>query len=689
MELFFSIFEGLILAAGPFGVFARMALPSDTGRTGNLLFRGFTSSDNSVDIIDGPINITFSSAGGGSSNVKIQNFEIAFGSGDGLSLTSSYGIFVPGSCVVTTTNRTAIVNIDQWMGSSPVYSYDRKTMVFNTYGSGTSTDSGKKYGNLIIGGKYHKICSYPNYTSGYMVRNTILGGCRNCLIQDTGSNIELSSPVFSTKDNLITASKLSCMTHGTKGSTIISSNRISMVRSHGSSVISSKFSNMGLQSTGYVANNNTIIASNYNMIGYDYAYGYGYKTNAVENNILSGRDNCIKGIYNLYSISEANINKFNLILGKQNTIYGVRKNAPWYTGWGSQYNFISGGFNFINGKRNSIFSSRSSGILDYASPSQNTNNTQKDNVIISSLVSRMKNCSNNSYPYSYGLFMNSIISSDNVFQRNYDYYSSYKNSIISSFSGAQYGYCNTMISSVGITMFNSKNSVIMSSESLGSFLDFKMCSANCSVLISSKQSKVNSPNSAVISSATSSVYGSKGRPIVVISSADSCIRSGESSTILSSAKSNICLAFGSTIISSRNSNICSELFTGGLTASSIIGSHCSGVSESLGNTIVASCFGCIVFSPNSSILGGTCNCIQYGNSSTIIGGRCNRICCSNYSSIIGGNSMFLTQSNTTAVQNIFVKSCIFVGRTLTGFTGYAVNGVNALSICRGIVTCII
>lgn len=689
MELFFSIFEGLILAAGPFGVFARMALPSDTGRTGNLLFRGFTSSDNSVDIIDGPINITFSSAGGGSSNVKIQNFEIAFGSGDGLSLTSSYGMgFTPGSCVVTTTNRTAIVNIDQWMGNPPVLSYDRKTMMFNTYSSGTSADAGKRYGNLIIGGKQHKICSYPNYTSGYMVRNTILGGSRNCLIQDTGGNVEISSPVFSTKDNLITASRCSCMTHGTKRSTIISSNRIAMVRSFGSSVISSKFSNMGLQSTPYVAFFNTIIASNYNMIGYEYEYGYGYRTNSVQYNILSGRDNSIRGIYELYSFSEANKNRFNLILGKQNTIYGVRKNGSLYTGWGSQYNFISGAFNFINGKRNSIFSSRTSQILDIAT-SQNTENKQEDNVIISSLGSLMKNCPNNSYPYNYELFMNSIISSENVYQRNYNYYSSYKNSIISSFSGAQYGYCNTMISSSGMSMYNSKNSVIMSSESTGSFLDFKMCKANCSVLISSRQSKVNSPNSAVISSATSSVYGSKGRPIVVISSADSCIRSGESSTILSSAKSNICLAFGSTIISSRNSNICSALFTGGLTASSIIGSHCSGVSESLGNTIVASCFGCIVSSPNSSILGGTCNCIQFGNSSTIIGGRCNRICCSNYSSIIGGNSMFLTQSNTTAVQNIFVKSCIFVGRTLTGFTGYAVNGVNTLSICRGIVTCII
>jgi hypothetical protein len=85
-------------------------------------------------------------------------------------------------------------------------------------------------------------------------------------------------------------------------------------------------------------------------------------------------------------------------------------------------------------------------------------------------------------------------------------------------------------------------------------------------------------------------------------------------------------------------------------------------------------------------LGGCCNTICNSNSSTIIGGNCNKIDSASFSAILGGGSIILTQSNTVAVESLFIKDCFFVGPTLIGIDGTWVCSSNTVGICRGIVT---
>lgn len=645
MDLIFSIFEGILMAAGPFCVFSGMGTGS---RTGNLSFRGFTSSDNSVTIIDGPTNITFSAIGS-VADIKIDNFEIAFGGLTGLTSSSA--------CVFTTTNRTAIVNIDTWntCNFGPYSDNNSSGLFFDTYLSCITEAGGGGGVNLVtIGGKRNCFIADSGVRNK---RNVILGGQKN-LITNSG---------YATRDNTISSSYESRIGIGSNGSTIVSSTRGYISRSNRSSIISSRNAVIGQQYVNTCNKYNTILSSNGGSIGYSYGLGVGTAYN-VSNTIISGDGNYITN-YDVLNNGTTN----NIFFGTNNRMFGDYAGRNLHT---SNTNLISGVDNKIRSSRSAIISSNYACICDYVGYS--TSSELYNNLVLSSFKATITTAAYYTY-YSYINKQNSIISSECSTVCNYGYYFPIRNSIISSNRVRTLGYCNNIISSSFLDSKNSKNSIILSSR--GTSVQIFSDEGGYNSLISSSGSCVgNTYNSTVISSLCSKSWGGKGEPIAVVASKSSCVVSAQG-VIISSHASSVCSSKNSVIISSKSSCICS-----GNTSSIIISSGGSYINESFANSIISAYLSSQIYSQSSTILGGCCNTICNSNSSTIIGGNCNKIDSASFSAILGGGSIILTQSNTVAVESLFIKDCFFVGPTLIGIDGTWVCSSNTVGICRGIVT---
>ena len=647
MDLLFSIFEGILLAAGPFCVFSCMGKTSDNGRTGNLFFRGFTSSDNSVNIIEGPQNITFSAIGG-VSDIKIDNFEIAFGNAAGTSLTSS------NACVVTTTNRSAIVNISKWQ--SDATSFTNNSLFFHTKSTFVCDPNGKASNNIMIGGFLNDMCTDGQYLS----RNVMLGGYHNCIRGYYGD----------TKDTTIVSSACAKISCGSTRSTILSTmQNNAIVCSNASTIISSRNSVIGdgQEQSKY----NTILAASGNAVGNSYGLGSG-PSPGTKMSIISGQSN---RILNDDILNQNTYN--NIILGNNNHLCGDRAGYDLYT---SKLNFIASSAHVGRSSRSAVIASNSTNELDsiYAGVGSSYNCS---NLILSSVGSCL--CTFGSYAYNYKMFLNSIISSRLSKITNNGYYYGLKNSIISSCNFSALGCGNTVISSSNFASYRSNRSIVLSSTD-GISVGYKIRTSPYSSIISSSSSTVlNTSNSTVISSASASSSGSKGNPISTVSSKDTKNISGGNTAVISSRNSFLCASYNSVIISSNLSQICS-----GLTGSIIISSANSFVNESRSNAVISAVCSIVNYSCDSVILAGYQNLIDLSNASVIIGGKCNKICSASFSAIIGGQSITLTQSHTAAVESIFVKSCILVNKNLAGASGNWSAGSNTLSICKGIVTSI-
>ncbi len=646
MDLLFSIFEGILLAAGPFCVFSCMGKTSDNGRTGNLFFRGFTSSDNSVNIIEGPQNITFSAIGG-VSDIKIDNFEIAFGNAAGTSLTSS------NACVVTTTNRSAIVNISKWQ--SDATSFTNNSLFFHTKSTFVYDPNGKASNNIMIGGYLNDMCTDGQNLS----RNVMLGGYNNCIRGLYGD----------TKDTAISSSACAKISCGSTRSTILSTTGNAIVCSNASTIISSRNSVIGdgLAQSKY----NTILASNGNSVGNAYGLGTGTSP-GTKISIISGQGN---RILNDDILNQSTYN--NIILGYANYLCGDNAGFNLYT---SKLNFIASTGHVGRSSRSAVIASTSTNELDNIQAGVGTS-INCSNLILSSKGSYL--CTIGNYGYNYKMFLNSIISSVYSKVSNNSYYYGLKNSIISSCNFCAIGCGNTVISSSGFASYRSNRSIVLSSTDFVNS-GYLIREATYSSIISSSSSVVlNTSNSTVISSASASSSGSKGNPISTVSSKNTKNIAGGNQVVISSRNSCLCASYNSAIISSNLSQICS-----GLTGSVIISSANSFVNESRSNAVISAVCSIVNYSCDSVILAGYQNLIDLSNASVIIGGKCNKICSASFSAIIGGQSITLTQSHTAAVESIFVKSCILVNKNLAGASGNWSSGANTLSICKGIVTSI-
>ena len=622
MNMLFEIID-ITLLAGPFLVFAGMGNGKDSGK---LTFRGFTSSDNTVQFISDSNGITFSSSGGGTT-IPIDDKEIVYGTGTGI--TSSF------LCLDVRSGYKSItgpVIIQSYVGSNNKYNGDsnffkRNSMIIGGKNNEfcTQTPSGKLCNSVIIGGQNNIDCG-GNSSAVYSGGNIIQSSSFVCLVCTNRSSIISSSQVCVYKNcnqnSSIISSSNTCVCSGILASAIISS-RVGRTESElsGSVIISSCAAVCRTNGFKRAPSCTTIMSSyksNINDVGSSIISSYKssiFGTRSGSNSILSSECSIINN--SCFSTVASTLKS---CIDARSWCYLYSNSLLWsplLTATTIKYSSI------LAGSYNRIIISNTSSV----------NQRICNSTILSGMSNSIITESTIAVNYSIG----NVIISGNC------------NNII----GSQY----STLSGFGSEIINSKNSSILGSN-------FSSLTASNSVILNSHCSKISSNRSLIISSLDSRIGFLNDS--IIISSTGSCISSvgdtkgGARNSIVSSNRSCIFLNSSNTIIGGYCHYSCGYYTT-------ILAGNCNKSCGKFSSLIGGSknCLNGDILSEYAVIVGGCNNCIyntSYNN--VIIGGRNSKIGCGIAKDrvcnavIIAGDSLQNCWDDST-----MVTSLVFLGNS--------------------------
>lgn len=635
----FIDFIDIILSAGPFLIFAGMG---ESECSGKLLFKGLTSSDSTVGIIQDGNSLTFSSNSSGSA---IDQSEIVFGTGTGITSsifcvdTRSGYESITGAGVVSTVFQS---NTNNFPASENNIILGGSQNVLTEFNNNKSQSSN----NVILGG--FRNCDYGATISGYGRYNSTISGTRNTIINANSSSIISSEENFLDKtaqNSSIISSKKTCLDQSSNSS-IISSECVCIKNNSSEiSLISSKY--VCIRPSNYsaaISSYNSILAGSGNILISVENSSFG--TNSHHSSIFSSTGSYMNNTY--YSA---------IMSGYKNSIIGQNLGASFsrifdsniFTG---QCNCLSAGSLVGKGKMQALCSSTIfSGSFNCIIAINTTDAISFGGSVI------LAGCKNT--------IQSSTVSDACKSPINGLVIGGGTNNII------DYSYNNSIITNGKSNILSAGDSAILSSV-CSSINTSKKTYSSRNIIISSYKSTMNQPvetyrilNSAIISSFRSCIGTIE----------DS--NSGKNNVILSTD----CSMISSNIVSSSNHDIDNNIIIGGkclqLQAlnSSIIGGYKNFVYDDGGLNFIC----------NSTIIGGECNCIRKGcnNSiiggykgtietesynSAIIGGSFSRIQSANRAVIVGANGLTNSFSDSTMFGDILITGDLF-HKGLTGFTG--------------------
>ena len=582
---YFIEFLDLILFAGPFVVFAGMGNGKDSGK---LTFRGFTSSDNTVQFISDSNGITFSSSGGGTT-IPIDDKEIVYGTGTGI--TSSFLCLdvrsgyrsITGPVIIQSDNSS----VNKYNGDSSFFKRNSMIIGGNNNEFCTQTPSGKLCNSIIIGGQNNIDCG-GNSSAVYSGGNVLLSNSSTCLVCTNRSSIISSAQVCVYK---------SC----NQNSSIISSSQVCIFDGiYNSAIISSR-----INKTGSKLSNSVIISSCAAVCKTN-----GFKRSPYRTTIMSSYK------------SNINDKGSSIISSYKSSIFGTR----------SGYNtVISSECSIINNSCFSTVASTLKSCIDARSWCYLSSNSFLWSPLLTATTIKYSSILAGSY--------NRIIISNtsSVNQRicNSTILAGMSNSIITDYTNGLdsignviiSGNCNNLIGSRYSLLSGFESEIINSENSsiLGS--NFSSLTASNSVILNSHCSKISGDRSLIISSLDSRIGFLSDS--IIISSTGSCIsvvgnnKGGARNSIVSSNRSCIFLNSLNTIIGGYCHYSCGYYTT-------ILAGNCNKSCGKFSSLIGGSknCLNGDILSEYAVIVGGCNNCI-YNTScnNVIIGGRNSKIGC--------------------------------------------------------------
>ena len=658
----FIDFIDIILFSGPFLVFGGMGQSKDSGK---LTFKGLTSSDSTVNIVEDATSITFSSNSSGS---PIDQYEIVYGTGTGITssifcvdIRSGYesitgvGVISPKlnsnlNVLSSTCNNIIIGGCDNEMTLNIGFTSTSRNNIliggFKNCDIGATISNFGNY-NSIVGGEFNIICNSNS--------SVIISGCKNALRGRPISN----SSIISSDNSQINGS--------TSNSSIISSNNSVLGFTNSNTTIISS-SNDPLESPYFRSSCNSMMASSYNstlggrsnillsVSNSDFA------TNSAYSSIFSGDSSHICGSY--YS---------SIISGSKNIIYGTTVDSK-----------------FLN----RVYDSNIFAGCDNCLTAGFQEGTQS--LCSAAIFSGSKNCiiTQNKAQDKSSSFKGSVI------------LGGYKNQIISATATSNnlvigggsnnkinYSFSNSIITNGEFNYISSGNSAILAASSSSIQTSLEKAPSSRNVIISSYNSNICN-NKCVLENS------------VIISNECSNIKRGYNNILLSGKCNNIWIYTPPPLgkepsgnkFRSNNSIIggCKNGLVGG--NSSILGGYKNYIcvaDERLNSSIIGGSCNYIVSSANgpidSSIVGGCKNTLlDKTYSSAIIGGYNNRIFSSGGSSfnsvIVGGCGLTNSWSNSAMISNVVVRNNLF-WRGITGFSGvWCCTSPFTLTASGGIIT---
>ena len=623
----FIEFLDLILFAGPFVVFSGMGNGKDSGK---LNFRGLTSSDNSVQFISDSNGITFSSSGGGKT-IPIDNQEVVYGTGTGI--TSSFVCLDVRSDYKSITGPVIIQSddssVNKYNGDSSFFKRNSMIIGGNNNEFCTQTPSGKLCNSVIIGGDNNIDCG-GNSSAVYSGGNVLLSNTSTCLVCTNRSSIISSSSVCVYKscnqNSSIISSSQVCIYYGIYNSAIISS-RINKTGSKlSNSVIISSFATVCGTNTFKIEPDCTTIMSSYKS-----------NINDRGSSIISSYKSSIFGTrsgFNTVLSSECSIINNSCFSTIASTLKSCIDAAPWC---------------YLSSNSTLWIPSNTATTIKYSSILAGSYNR----IIISNTFSGLQQIVSSAILSG---MSNSIITNSSIAKQ-----CSVGNVIISGNFNNIIGSKYSILSGFKSEIFNSSNSSIIASN-------FSSMTASNSIILNSTNSKISSNRSVIITSINScigssvtkgvddsSIIGSTGSCILVTGEGDSARRN----SIISSNRSCIMDNPGITIIG----GYCN--YSNGCYSSTLAGNYNTNCGKY--STIIGGSKNCIQDSMEtrySGILGGCNNCTyNFSYHNVIIASRDSKIgyapgslVCN--SVIIGGNGLQNCWRDST-----MVSSLVFLGNS--------------------------
>jgi hypothetical protein len=656
----FIDFIDIILFSGPFLVFGGMGQSKDSGK---LTFKGLTSSDSTVNILEDATSITFSSNSSGS---PIDQYEIVYGTGTGI--TSS--IF----CVDIRSGYESITGVG----------------VISPKLNNNVNSINSAFNNIIVGGESNLMSISKNFKGASSMNNILVGGCENYDLGATTSNFGNYNSIVGGSCNCISNSNSSVIIGGCDNylgylsrkigntfytgaicnSSIISSDNSTIVGIIcNSSIISSYSANLGL-GTKCVISGNTIISSHNKGSGLESVKSSIYSLMASSyNSCLGGKSNILLSVSktlidegtlysSIFSASGSNIcnsSYSSIISGSKNLIYGTTV-ASKFLNRVYDSNIFAGCNNYLRagfqeGTQSlcsaAIFSGSKNCIITQ-NKAQDKSSSFKGSVIL-------------------GGYNNQIISatatSDNLViggGRN---------------NKINYSFSNSIITNGEFNYISGGGSAILAASSSSIKTSWQKTTSTRHVIISSYNSSIyrtqfveQVQNSAIISNECSNIK--RGNNNILLSGKCNniwiwtSVKEPEGNDLRSNNSiiggyKNQLVAGNSSILGGYKNRICVSESRG---FSSIIGGSCNYIE---GSAAIGSAY-------DSSIVGGCKNKIlDKARSSVIIGGYNNKIFFSESggnSVIVGGYGLTNSWNNSAMIGNVFVNNNFFWSG-ITGFSG--------------------
>jgi hypothetical protein len=628
MDFLFSIFEFLIIAGGPFCVFAGMGTGTQSGK---LKFRNIVAADSSIEITENSSCVTLKSNGNA---VLVPANKIPWGNTSSI----TWGFLEVDTSVQAITGAYIISNSsNSLIGTSFSSGYNNLIIRPNNNKLfGSSND------NIIINSKESYMCNIGR-------RSAIIGGVKNVICG--GDSVSIIDSYCS-------------LSNESYSSTIISGSSSIICQSGLSTILSSVKSKITYISTGSRVNQNSIISS----------YCGSIKGNN-NSSVISSRQSYINQCNPLGKAQSNSIisSCSSLICGGQVsdgiTVGSLRTSILGACcGWivDSCDSSIIGGYGNII--RTYTYSGGNKGI------SKNCHNT---------IVSGFKNVIHAyNTPDSYGSIQyNSIISS-----KCSEIYNSCMSSIITSgignlisnskgiviiggFSGS---VANIISYSNQISIINSPNSGVSTSSVGGIVGGFRSCISDgtyigviggiCHIIRSS------SKNSSILGGSLNSIC----------SSIDSAIVAGRYNCVIGSDRSSILGGYCNIINKVKNSSILGG-FENLIDGKSTKGLNSNVILAGCKNTIYG-CYGIIVGGEDNYIN----SCIQYG---AILGGAQNTVDLK-IGSVIGSCNINTINGSELVITNLIFDKHVYIGSepaTYCGRTG-TINLPTSFKIRKGFIT---
>lgn len=610
-------------------IFSKMGSGKDTGK---LLFKK-VFSDGSLSIQDSETGITFSSAGG-SGTVTVNDYEIAYGTGNGVTSSSFFK-------VCTDTNKESIFGFSSIRTKScnDIGSYvnpaAQDSFILGGASNSISAFSVNQGLEDIILGGYANSLRPPNISRNTIIGgfcNLVLGGFRNSIIS---SNLSLNE---SSSSSLI-STYLSCNTGEACFSSIISS------------------SSSCIDSDGFNPTCFNLISSSTRSLMCNSGYGVAL----LQNNLIISSDYAFICVTPTFSTNETvyesgQKTKFNTILsskGKFEANKVIINNCRDFDGCGSYNNIISSRSGIVEGKFFNMISSNNSKMygVDW------TNNKPLP-LCHSNIMA-----GNNNYLLS---GFSNIISSNNSTDRS----GAYKNTIMSgSYLCIEQGSYNNIIGG-SKNCSKSDNATI-----LGGYKNLHNSSVS-SLIIAGEYNSINGYNNSlgaeygiILGGATNSINGFDVYDRVIIGG---CRNRAFLPSLILAGKDN---SSGF----SKCMTLYGEPYTGLFGSNLILSGSFRGVNCCKDSTsIISGCSNKMTLSYGSSIFTGRCNRIVNVNNSVIAGGLCNKIEAHGIFGTISENWFIISQSYPgTGILSPLSN------RPANGLLSYPYGGINNSFIVGG------